>query len=528
MKIAKQDGRADKRQTSSRQGSVSSRSSRSSSSTLKPRASSADHPSKSTTRRSKSKPNLKSKAKFTKKSTKFDARSTHLPHISSQSSKPGMYSYKLQRFHSDPAAFAREENDGKGPKRPPDSMRRNSLSRAFQFHLKFSTGRRRHVSSQQPAAGSRKNAKSVQALAKAHRRKTAKGKRHDLQRFVLSNSSKSSASSPEVESGSGSASGSASGFSSLHIEVPQVDSDDEERRDAMEKTYEFSPNGTFNIHGFGIDQTGIKKAPHGGTTPVTTNIRQGLVLIGRLGKGASGTVSEMFHLPSFRLVAVKSIACFEQRKRHQIIKELDSLYHNLVPLHGSGSETGPPCPYIVAFYGAFLRPNEGQVSIVEEFMDGGSLQDAVDAGGCQSEDVLAKISFCVLKGLEYLHSLRRIHRDIKPSNLLINHRGEVKISDFGIVRNVKDSHGQVNSFVGTMQYMSPERIQGEDYSYSSDIWSFGMSVLTCGLGKFPIPNNGYWGLLQKLKENDAPIIPAGVFSSCFGDFIGRCLERDPE
>jgi serine/threonine protein kinase len=60
-------------------------------------------------------------------------------------------------------------------------------------------------------------------------------------------------------------------------------------------------------------------------------------------------------------------------------------------------------------------------------MDGGSLQDIVDTGGCDCESVLANISFRVLTGLAFLHARHQIHRDIKPANLLINHLGHVKV-----------------------------------------------------------------------------------------------------
>ena len=80
---------------------------------------------------------------------------------------------------------------------------------------------------------------------------------------------------------------------------------------------------------------------------------------------------------------------------------------------------------------AYCCRASGTVSIVMEFMNGGSLQDIVDNGGCQSEKVLANISARVLHGLAFIHESHQIHRDIKPSNLLINHFGEVKISDFG-------------------------------------------------------------------------------------------------
>lgn len=61
----------------------------------------------------------------------------------------------------------------------------------------------------------------------------------------------------------------------------------------------------------------------------------------------------------------------------------------------------------------------------------------------------------VLKGLWYLHHEKHIiHRDLKPSNLLINHRGEVKITDFGVSAKLASTSGQANTFVGTYNYMS--------------------------------------------------------------------------
>ena len=63
--------------------------------------------------------------------------------------------------------------------------------------------------------------------------------------------------------------------------------------------------------------------------------------------------------------------------------------------------------------------------------------------------------FQVLQGLVYLHHERHvIHRDIKPSNLLVNHKGEVKITDFGVSAMLASSMGQRDTFVGTYNYMS--------------------------------------------------------------------------
>jgi serine/threonine protein kinase len=166
--------------------------------------------------------------------------------------------------------------------------------------------------------------------------------------------------------------------------------------------------------------------------------------------------------------------------------------------------------------------------MVVEYMDGGSLQDIIDTGGCDVEGILAQISYRILKGLEFIHTHKQIHRDIKPANLLINHLGQVKVSDFGIVRDLESTQAVANTFVGTLTYMSPERISGGTYGYNSDVWSFGLSLMTCALGKYPLgTSGGYWGILNSVNEEPLPTLPEDKFSELLRDFVNRCLSRDP-
>ena len=300
----------------------------------------------------------------------------------------------------------------------------------------------------------------------------------------------------------------------------------------------FASSGAFNMEGFEIKEIGITGAPdlHAGADrrldDPNKNLTRELIKLSVLGRGASGVVYKGVHVPTMRLVAIKTIPVFDHDKRQQMIKELKALYANLAPIDEEESAErgrhGGACPHIVAFYDAFIDPKEGNISIVVEYMDGGSLQDIVDTGGCGSESVLANISYRVLMGLAFIHDRRQIHRDIKPSNLLINHMGDVKISDFGIVRELESTHAQANTFVGTLTYMSPERISGEEYGYSSDMWSFGLSLMTCALGEYPLSTQGgYWGLLHSLRDEPAPRLRSTDFSSEFCDFLNCCLQKDP-
>jgi serine/threonine protein kinase len=86
----------------------------------------------------------------------------------------------------------------------------------------------------------------------------------------------------------------------------------------------------------------------------------------------------------------------------------------------------------------------------------------------------------------YIHFTKNlIHRDIKPENVLLNSRGEVKITDFGISKHLGKTQGIANTFVGTIIYMSPERILNKKYSHNCDVWSFGLMMYELATGLNP-------------------------------------------
>ena len=130
-----------------------------------------------------------------------------------------------------------------------------------------------------------------------------------------------------------------------------------------------------------------------------------------------------------------------------------------------------------------------------------------------------------------------VFSDIKPANLLINLKGDVKVSDMGIVRQVDpaiDKNHLVHTYIGTTTYMSPERLDAKDYSYSSDIWSFGMTMLTVSFGRLPrqVEGGRYWTILSNLLEQPSPSLadddnPEHLWSEEYQHFIALCLRKDP-
>lgn len=235
-----------------------------------------------------------------------------------------------------------------------------------------------------------------------------------------------------------------------------------------------------------------------------------------IGKGNGGIVQLVWHKWTGQFFALKVIQLnIEDSIRRQIAQELKI---NL----------STQCPYVVVCYQSFY--DNGVISIVLEYMDGGSLADFLKKVKTIPEPYLAAICKQVLKGLMHLHHEKHIiHRDLKPSNILINHRGEVKISDFGVSATLKSSSGMRDTFTGTRNYMSPERISGGKHGYISDIWSLGLVMLECATGQFPYPPGGsFYELLEAVVEQPPPRAPPDQFSEEFCSFISACVQKKAE
>ncbi|KAJ3803303.1 kinase-like protein [Lentinula aff. detonsa] len=261
-----------------------------------------------------------------------------------------------------------------------------------------------------------------------------------------------------------------------------------------------------------------------------------------LGRGNYGTVTKVLHTPTGVTMALKEIRLeLDNAKLNAIIMELDVL-------HRTASS-----PHIVDFYGAFFV--ETCVYYCMEYMDGGSLDTLANSSFGETvpalhpgpedekevvwqgvpEDVLARIAGSTVKGLKFLKDeLGVIHRDVKPTNVLINHRGYIKLCDFGVSGQLEKSIAKTN--IGCQTYMAPERISGEHqntvgtYTVSSDVWSLGLSIIEIAIGRYPYPPEAYSNILAQLKtiiQDDAPTLPADRYSPEACEWVASCLVKAP-
>jgi serine/threonine-protein kinase len=128
--------------------------------------------------------------------------------------------------------------------------------------------------------------------------------------------------------------------------------------------------------------------------------------------------------------------------------------------------------------------DNGSAYIVLELVQGITLRDAIrDFGALDSTKVL-QVSKAMLSALAQAHDSGIVHRDLKPENVLLSDDGRIKVTDFGLAREV-NSNTDTGSLVGTVAYMAPEVIRRGSSEPSSDIYSFGIMLYEMLTGKQP-------------------------------------------
>jgi predicted Ser/Thr protein kinase len=184
----------------------------------------------------------------------------------------------------------------------------------------------------------------------------------------------------------------------------------------------------------------------------------------------------------------------------------------------------------VATLHSFFRQGE-DFFMVMEFVRGRTLDAVIQLTGAMACDRAIALFCQALEGIGRAHKLGIVHRDIKPANIMLTEEGSVKVMDFGIARVLGTSRmTKQGNIVGTVEYMSPEAIQGEEVDARSDIYSLGILLYEMLTGRVPFIKDTEFSLMMA-QIQEAPT-PPRTFAShipvAVEQAVMRALAKKPE
>nr|WP_308436930.1 protein kinase [Streptomyces finlayi] len=167
--------------------------------------------------------------------------------------------------------------------------------------------------------------------------------------------------------------------------------------------------------------------------------------------------------------------------------------------------------------------------IVMEYVDGPSLADALKETGSVSPEEGARIGLLVLAALRAAHNVGVLHRDVKPGNVMLAKDGRVLLTDFGIAAIEGDSTiTRTGELVGSLDYLAPERIRGEDPGPASDLWALGATLYTAVEERSPFRRTSPISTMQAVvAEDPSPSYNAGALAPVITALLRKEADERP-
>ncbi|MEV4018993.1 protein kinase [Nonomuraea angiospora] len=181
-------------------------------------------------------------------------------------------------------------------------------------------------------------------------------------------------------------------------------------------------------------------------------------------------------------------------------------------------------PHVATIHHIVDPGEQGYPWIVMELVTGGSLQDRIQRGPMSPQEV-ARLGREVLSALRAAHAVGIQHRDVKPANVLLREDGRSVLTDFGIAA-VRESTSltATGSFIGSPEYMAPERINGVEGDPASDFWSLGMMLYVAVEGRHPLRRSTTLATLAAVLNQE---VPPPERAGALTPVLSALLRREP-
>lgn len=218
-------------------------------------------------------------------------------------------------------------------------------------------------------------------------------------------------------------------------------------------------------------------------------------IIDKIGEGGMGSVFKGVDLMLEREVAIKMLRP-ELARQPSVVERFRTEAVTLAKLNHSN----------VATLHSFFRQGD-DFFMVMEFVRGKTLDDVIRTQGAMQCDHAITLFCMALEGIDHAHKMGIVHRDIKPANMMLTETGSIKVMDFGIARVLgTDRLTKAGHLIGTVEYMSPEQVRGEETDARSDIYSLGILLYEMLTGRVPFNSTSEYELMRRQIE-DAPVPP---------------------